>query len=83
MDSIIHADIFFFIATIALVIISLAFLAFIIVGIYLVQEVRAVVKLLGERADQAWADLKELEEKLMEKFGILKILKKIIGRFMD
>ncbi len=82
MTTLIHADIFFFVATIGFALIAIAFIVFIIVGILLIQEVRAMVKLLGQRADQAWADLKEFESKLLEKFGLLKVIKKIIGRFL-
>lgn len=83
METLIHADIFFFVSTIALIVISLAILALVIVAIYLVQETRACVKMVSEKAEHAWADWKELEATLMKRFGIFKILKKLFKKFVD
>ncbi len=80
--SFIHADIFFFISTVALVVISLAVLVLVIFLIKLVWELKELSRALREKADDLWQDWKNLEDHLTQRFGILKVLKKLAGRFM-
>ena len=82
MNSFIHADIFFFIATIALVLISAAFITLIVISIFMVQEVRSYVSYVSEKSEQAWEDWKGMSAKLSRRFGIVRILKKLAERFL-
>ncbi len=83
MDSaLIHADVFFFVSTILLTVLVLAFVAAIIYLITLMNEAKAIVRLVRREAENAVADIGALRAKIKESSflpGILAFLSGLRG----
>lgn len=64
MNQLVHADIFFFITSIAVVLITIVAVIFLVYAIKILQEVRALVKFLHEEAEKISGDLADVRAKL-------------------
>ncbi len=84
MNSLIHADIFFFITTIALVVLGIIGAAVLVYILKILVDARFIVRAFREETDELIADLAEFRNKVKEggaKFRLFAdVFKKIITR---
>jgi len=81
MESFIHADIFFFVTTIAIVILSLALVVILIYIIQIVRDVKEISAKVREEGDRILTDVGELRESLKANGSKFSSLAKLIALF--
>lgn len=66
MDKLVHADIFFFITTCAIVILTIIFAVALVYGVFIAKNVHYVVKKIKEESDNISGDIAHARQKIKE-----------------
>ena len=66
MDKLVHADIFFFITTCAIVLLTIIFAIALVYGIFIAKNVHYVVKKIKEESDNISGDIAHARQKMRE-----------------
>lgn len=66
MDKLVHADIFFFITTCAIVVLTIIFGIALVYGIFIAKNVHYVVKKIKEESDNISGDIAHARQKIRE-----------------
>lgn len=84
MDTIIHADIFFFVSTIALVVITLGLIVALVYIIKILRTISNVSEKVKDESDEILADIKNLRGTIKRQgFGlrnVTELIKMVFGR---
>ena len=66
MDKLVHADIFFFITTCAIVLLTIIFAVVLVYGIFVAKNVLYIVKKIKEESDNISGDIAHARQKIRE-----------------
>ncbi len=66
MDKLVHADIFFFITTCAIVLLTIIFAVALIYGVFIAKNVHYIVKKIKEESDNISGDIAHARQKIRE-----------------
>ncbi|OHA19897.1 MAG: hypothetical protein A2836_00035 [Candidatus Taylorbacteria bacterium RIFCSPHIGHO2_01_FULL_45_63] len=82
MNTLIHADIFFFVATIAVVIFAIGMLFFFYYVLRIMASINRIAQLLRVGADKVASDIGALRDAIKEEGAKLKDLTLFLGRWL-
>lgn len=66
MDKLVHADIFFFITTCAIVLLTIIFAVALVYGVFIAKNIHYVVKKIKEESDNISGDIANARQKIRE-----------------